>query len=80
MSATIDETRRKSEDVTGISNVAYDLMVVLTNKLQGIAALETYKEDAASVGDNDAKAVFDRMIENDRRDVDQLRTLVATRV
>jgi hypothetical protein len=40
VSATSEQVKRQRERVTGVSNVAYDLMVVLTNKLQGIAATE----------------------------------------
>ena len=38
--------KARSEQVTGVSNDAYDLMVELTNKLEGVAAMEEYKFDA----------------------------------
>ena len=47
-----DEAKRRSERVTGISNIAYDLMVVLTNKLEGVAAMEEYKLDAEAANDS----------------------------
>ena len=34
MTATFEQAKRRSEHITGISNVAYDLMVVLTSKQQ----------------------------------------------
>ena len=34
----MDEAKQQSEQISGISNVAYDLMAVMTNKLEGIAA------------------------------------------
>ena len=36
----MSEARKQSETATGVANIAYDLMAVLTNKLQGIAAIE----------------------------------------
>jgi hypothetical protein len=33
MTATLEQAKRQTERITGVSNVAYDLTVVLTNKL-----------------------------------------------
>ncbi|HKG25341.1 MAG TPA: hypothetical protein VKB09_06810 [Thermomicrobiales bacterium] len=80
MTATFEQAKRQTERVTGVSNVAYDLMVVLTNKLQGIAALEEYKLDADAAGDHDVRTVLDRIEQHDRQDVDELRDLVCQRL
>ncbi len=55
-------------------------MVVLTNKLQGIASLETYKSVADQAGDRDFSAVFDRLIQRDRQEIDELRKLLVGRL
>ncbi|HEV2127796.1 MAG TPA: hypothetical protein VGR22_04165 [Thermomicrobiales bacterium] len=72
------QQKRNAENVTGVSNVTYDLMSVLTNKLEGIAATEVYKQDAQ--GDQEALKAFEEMEERDRKDVERLRDLVATRL
>jgi hypothetical protein len=70
--------KRNAEEMTGISNVSYDLMSVLTNKLEGIAVMEQYKEDAQ--GDQDVRQVFEQIQERDRQDVDKLKELVVSRL
>lgn len=46
-----EHIKRQSEQVTGVSNFAYDLMSVLENTLEGIAALKMYREHARNAGD-----------------------------
>lgn len=70
--------KRKAENVSGVSNVAYDLMSVLTNKLQGIAAMEEYKQDAQ--GDQEALQCFERIEQQDRKDIEELKKLVHSRL
>jgi hypothetical protein len=70
--------KQRTEPISGVSNVAYDLMSVLTNKLEGIAAIEQYKQDAQ--GDQEALACFERIERQDRQDVDWLRQLVTSRL
>ena len=70
----------ESDRVTGVSNVAYDLLVVLSNNLQAIAALEGYKLDAEAAGDTEVRDVFDRIVERQRQGVDELRGLLAARL
>lgn len=65
--------KRLSERVTGVSNVAYDLMVVLTNKLEGVAALEEYKLDADTANDPEVRAAFERIEQRERQSIDELR-------
>ncbi len=70
-----NETKKQqSEGLTGISNIAYDLMVVLSNKLEGIAAIEEYRQDAVETGDSDCAALFERIQRQDRESIDELRS------
>lgn len=80
VSATAEQTKQRSEETTGVSNVAYDLMVVLTNKLQGIAALESYKNDAVRGNDPKVSEIFARLIQRDRQEIDELRGLLIERL
>ncbi|MBA2670486.1 MAG: hypothetical protein H0U67_08960 [Gemmatimonadetes bacterium] len=70
--------KRNAEEMTGINNVAYDLMTVLTNKLEAIAVMEQYKQDAQ--GDQDVLQCFEQIQERDRKDVDKLKELVVSRL
>jgi hypothetical protein len=74
------EAKRDASAITGVSNIAYDLMVVLTNKLEAIAAIEEYKIDAAEAGDAEAQAVLERIEQSERDAIDQLRALVVSRL
>ena len=75
-----DNVKLQAERVTGVSNVAYDLLVVLANQLQGTAAIETYKLDADAAGDTDARAVFERIEQRQRDGIEELRSLVVSRL
>jgi hypothetical protein len=68
--------KRRSERVTGVSNVAYDLMTVLTNKLEGVAAMEEYKLDAEAANDAEVRAAFERIEQRDCQDIEELRGLL----
>lgn len=76
----MEQAKRRAERVSGVSNVAYDLMVIMTNKLEGIAALEEYKLDADEAGDQDVRVLFDRLEGRMREDVDQIRELLIQRL
>jgi len=80
MTATFEQAKRHVEQITGVSNVAYDLMVVLTNKLQGIAAMEEYKADADAASDKEARAFLDKIEHRDQQDVEELREFVCNRL
>ena len=74
----MSDAKRQAEDATGVSNVTYNVMAVLTNKLQSIAAIEEYKRDAQ--GDSDVLQAFGQIQDRDRRDVEQLREIIANRL
>ena len=71
-----EEAKVQSELMTGVTNVAYDLMVVLTNKLEGIAAIEEYKLDADAAQEPAVRAAFERVEQRERESVDELRDLL----
>lgn len=74
------QRKREAQDITGVSNVAYDLMAALYNKLEGIAAMEEYKIDADEENDTEARDLFDQLIQQDVQYVDQLRKLLVSRM
>ncbi len=69
-------SNKPTAQVTGVSDVAYDLMIVLTNKLEGVAAMQEYMQDAEEAGDADARACFERLAKADREAIDELRPLL----
>jgi deazaflavin-dependent oxidoreductase (nitroreductase family) len=75
-----ENAKRRSERVTGVSNVAYDLMVVLTNKLEGVAAMEDYKLDADAANDPEVRAAFERIEQRERECIEELRGLLMARL
>lgn len=74
----LEEAKRRSGRISGVSNVAYDLMVVLANKLEGIAAIEEYLLDADAAHAAEVRAAFERIQADDRAHVDLLRDLLVT--
>ncbi len=71
---------KPTAQVTGVSDVAYDLMIVLTNKLEGVAAMQEYMQDAEEAGDAEVKACFERLAKLDREAIDELRPLLARHI
>lgn len=76
----IEQAKRTSDEVTGVSNVTYDLISTVHNKLQAVAAMEGYKRDAESSGDREVIDCFDRIISRETDDLQELRRLLATRI
>lgn len=75
-----EQTKRQSEQVSGISNVAYDLMSVLHNTLEAIAAIEQYKQDAEDAGDQDVRELFEQLEQRLTGDVARLKGLLLERL
>ena len=69
--------RRDTERASGVPNVTFDLIAVIHNKLEAIAAYEVYKEDAREAGHGQAETFFDQCQRFDRAAVQQLRELLA---
>ena len=76
----MEQAKRGAERVSGVSNVAYDLVALLENKLTGIAALEEYKQDAQQAGDQEVQQLLDQLQQRQREDVDRLKRLVVQRL
>uniref|UniRef100_A0A7C2WC44 Uncharacterized protein n=1 Tax=Thermorudis sp. TaxID=1969470 RepID=A0A7C2WC44_9BACT len=75
-----EQAKRRSELISGVSNVAYDLLALLYNQLEEIAAIEEYKLDAEDAGDQEVLALFDQIQQRAREDVDMLRSALSQRL
>lgn len=73
---SMDRSDQSADDITGISNITYDVMSVMQNKLEAISAMEVYKEDAEDEGDQELHALFNDMQERDIQDVAKLKKLL----
>lgn len=75
-----EKAKINADRITGVSNVAYDLLVVLSNHLEGVAVLQEYKVDADAAGDTDVSAAFDRIEQRYQKGIAELRTLLVSRL
>jgi hypothetical protein len=76
----MEEAKQHSNQISGISNVAYDLMAVMTNKLEGIAAMEEYKLDAEDAGDTEVQQLLDQLEQQEASNVGKIKELLLKRL
>ena len=67
----------RAAQASGVSDLAFDLLTLLQNKLQAIAAIEVYKQDARAADHHHVLEFLERCEEADRRAVEELRAMVA---
>jgi LmbE family N-acetylglucosaminyl deacetylase len=72
--------RQEAERISGVPNVTYDLSAVFHNKLEGIAALETYKRDAEAAGDTELVTFFGECQRTARSEAERMREMLAKRL
>src|SRR3954447_17218352 len=68
--------RRVAADLSGISNLQYDLIAALKSKLDEITVYEIYKRDAHEAGENRAERFFDQSQRDAQEAVRQLREMI----
>lgn len=76
----LEQSKREAEHVTGVSNVTYDMLAILTSALEGCAALEMYKQDAQKAGDRDALELFEHIQEHEVEEINQLKRFLKKRL
>jgi uncharacterized membrane protein (DUF106 family) len=77
---TQEAAKRHTDTVSGVSNISYDLMVTMTNMLEGMAALEEYKMDAEEANDTQVLELFNRIEQRMRTDAEEVRELLIERM
>ena len=77
---TTEQAKRTSDEVTGVSNVTYNLISTVHNKLQAVAAMEGYMRDAEAQGDREVIDCFERITKRETEDLQELRGLLANRI
>ncbi len=58
----------------GMSDVEYDIIITLSNLLQGMEAMEKYASDAEKAGDSECATIFRTLRENNRNSAEQFRS------
>ncbi len=56
-----------------LSNLNYDLVTILQNKLEAIAAYEMYLQDCQEAGERDCQELVAQLKRDDERHVERLR-------
>jgi hypothetical protein len=77
---TLEDAWRHAARVSGVSTDAHDLMIVLTNGLEGITAIKEYKRDAGAAGGEAVLAALRQVEQRMCEDVVQFRDLVVQRL
>jgi|SwirhirootsSR3_FD_contig_31_8593893_length_488_multi_2_in_0_out_0_1 hypothetical protein len=68
--------RRIAANLSGVSNLTYDLIAALKSKLDEITIYEVYKRDASEAGESRAERFFDQGQRDAQEAVRQLREMV----
>lgn len=68
--------RKFAADISGLSNISYDLIATLKAKLDGITAMEIYKRDAHEAGENRIERFFEELQREDQAAISVLRELL----
>lgn len=71
---SMDQSKKQSAQVSGVSNLAFDLLTLLHNKLEGISALEGYKSDAQ--GNQEVSSLLDELQQTAVQDVGRIKPLL----
>jgi hypothetical protein len=74
------EAKRSSSRASGVSNVAFDLLTILENKLKGIAAMEEYKIDCLEADDRQALELIEQLQRIAGEDAARLKELLKARI
>ena len=74
------EAKKRSEQVSGVSNVAFNLLTILENKLQGIGAMEEHRMDCQEAGDQPAQALIEELQRREVEDVERLKGYLKDRL
>lgn len=77
---TSEQAKRQADRVSGVSNVAYDLVTILENKLKGVAAMEEYKQDATRAGDDAVRQLLEELERREAEDIAQIKPLLMERL
>ncbi len=68
------EQMEKARAYMPLSNLNYDLLTILQNKLEAIAAYEIYLRDCQEAGERECHELVAQLKRDDERHIERLRT------
>lgn len=71
--ATTGERMEKTAEHVPLSNLNYDLLTVLQNKLEAVAAYEVYLKDCQKSGNKECQQLVAELKRDDERHIERLR-------
>ena len=71
--ATTGEKMMKTAEHVPLNNLNYDLLTVLQNKLEAVAAYEVYLKDCEKSGDKECHKLVAELRRDDERHIERLR-------
>lgn len=71
---SMEQSKKQSAKVSGVSNLAFDLLTLLHNKLEGISSLEAYKADCQ--GNQEVLSLMDELQQTAVKDVERIKPLL----
>ncbi|HEX5370065.1 MAG TPA: hypothetical protein VFY10_11675 [Dehalococcoidia bacterium] len=77
---TVTGDVRASHDARVATRVSSDLLTLLMEKMQLLAAMHTYKFDCIEAGDNEAFELIEAMQRREASEIDDLRTAMRHRL
>ena len=63
-----------------LNDLSYDVLTALQSKLEAVSAYEMYIDDCEEAGDDEARRVFEEIMQEDERHVERLRDLLESMV
>ncbi|MEO7002066.1 MAG: hypothetical protein ABI068_09595 [Ktedonobacterales bacterium] len=58
----------------GLSDISYDIVTALQNKLDAVTVYDQYIEDCQQAGNQQCQQLFEQMKQQDEQQVEQLRS------
>lgn len=71
--ATTGEKMARTAEHVPLSNLNYDLLTVLQNKLEAVAAYEVYLKDCQKSGNTECQQLVSELKRDDERHIERLR-------
>jgi bacterioferritin (cytochrome b1) len=71
---------KKSGSMANVSDLTYDLLIVLQSKLEACAAYDVYMKDVQQAGDQDAQTLLASLKRDDEKHIEELVTEIERRV
>jgi len=69
-----------SQQEMPLSDVSFDIITALQNKLEALAIYETYMDDCEEAGEEETRRLFEQIMQDDQRHAQLIRSHLETLV